>query len=294
MPNINKHNTHILLDFEYYAPESVHEASKLLKEFGSDAAALAGGTDVIVKMKDGTRRPKYIINLKKIPGLSGIKETSDGIEIGALTKIREVEQSALIKEKYSILHKAARVLGSVQVRNLATIGGNICNASPCADSAVGLLSLDAVAHISGLEGERDVPLVDFFVGPGRTVLAPGEILTSVKVPKVASESKSGFNRVARASMDLATVSLAAVVTMKNGVVEDSRLAWGTVAPTPMRTKDVEEFLKGKKLSDEVIEEAAELASKSIKPREKGRSNGPYKRRVAKGFIVETLSKLRES
>jgi len=294
MANINKHNTHILLDFEYYAPETIQEASKILKEHGSDAVALAGGTDVIVKMKEGTRRPKHIVNLKKIPGLSGIKKTAEGIEIGALTKIREVEKSALIKEEYPVLHEAARVLGSVQIRNLATIGGNICNASPCADSAVGLLSLDAVAHIVGLEGERNVPLVSFFLGPGRTVLAPGEILTSVIVPKTAPGSKSAFNRVARVSMDLATISLAAVVTMKNGVVEDSRFAWGTVAPTPMRTEDVEEFLKGKKLTDEVIEEAAELASKSIKPREKGRSNGPYKRRVAKGFIVETLSKLRES
>ncbi|MBC8463254.1 xanthine dehydrogenase family protein subunit M [Candidatus Bathyarchaeota archaeon] len=294
MANINKHNTHILLDFEYYAPETVREASKLLKEHGSDAVALAGGTDVIVKMKEGTRRPKYIVNLKKIPGLSGIKETSKGIEIGSLTKIREVEKSALIRDEYPILHEAARALGSVQIRNLATIGGNICNASPCADSAVGLLSLDAVAHIEGLEGERDVPLGDFFLGPGRTVLAPGEILTSVKVPKTAPGSKSAFNRVARVSMDLATISLAAVVTMKQGVVENSRLAWGTVAPMPMRTKDVEDFLKGKKLTDEVIEKAAELASKSIKPREKGRSTGPYKRRVAKGFIIETLSKLKES
>jgi carbon-monoxide dehydrogenase medium subunit len=294
MANINKYNTHILLDFEYYAPETVREAAKLLKEHGSDAVALAGGTDVIVKMKEGTRRPKYIVNLKKIPGLSGIKETSKGIEIGALTKIREVEKSTLIRDKYPVLHQAARVLGSVQIRNLATIGGNICNASPCADSAVGLLSLDAVAHIEGLDGERDVPLVDFFLGPGRTVLAPGEILTSVKVPKTAPGSKSAFNRVARVSMDLATISLAAVVTMKQGVVENSRLAWGTVAPTPMRTKDVEDFLKGKKLTDEVIEKAAELASKSIKPREKGRSTGPYKRRVAKGFIIETLSKLKES
>ncbi len=294
MPNINKHNTHIVSDFEYYAPKTLEEASKLLKELGKEAAALAGGTEIIVKMKEGSRRPKHIVNLKKIPGLSGIKETSDGIEIGALTTIREVETSSLIKEKYPILYESAKVLGSVQIRNRATVGGNICNASPCADTAVGLLSADATACISGLEGEREVPLVDFFIGPGRTVLAPGEILTSIKVPKMASGSKSVFNRVARVSMDLATISLAAVAIMKNGVVDDVKLAWGTVAPTPMRTKDVEAFLKGKKLTDEIIDETAELASKSIKPREKGRSTGPYKRRVAKGFIVETLSKLRES
>ncbi|MBE0634366.1 xanthine dehydrogenase family protein subunit M [Candidatus Bathyarchaeota archaeon] len=294
MSHINKYNTHVLLDFEYHAPETVQEAAKILKKHGSDSVALAGGTDIIVKMKDGSRRPKHIVNLKKIPGLSGIKETSTGVEIGALTKIREIEKSTLIKEKYPILHEAARVIGSVQIRNLATVGGNICNASPCADSAVGLLSLDAAVHIVGLEGERDVPLRSFFLGPGKTVLASGEILTSVKVPKTASGAKSVFNRVARVSMDLATISLAAVVKMKNGVVEDCRLAWGTVAPTAMRTRDVEEYLKGKELTDEVIDEAAELASKSIKPREKGRSNGPYKRRVAKGFIIETLSKLKES
>ena len=185
MPNINIHNTHIISDFEYYAPETLQEASKLLKELGKDAAALAGGTEVIVKMKEGSRRPKHIVNLKKIPGLSGIKETSDGIEIGALTTIREIETSPLIKEKYPILYQSAKVLGSVQIRNRATVGGNICNASPCADTAVGLLSAEGGAHISGPDGERKVPLVDFFLGPGRTVLAPGEILTSITVPKMA-------------------------------------------------------------------------------------------------------------
>jgi CO/xanthine dehydrogenase FAD-binding subunit len=289
---INKHNTHILLGFEYSAPTTIVEACKLLAEH-SDAIVLAGGTDVIVKMKEGSLRPKHVVNIKKIPGLSGIKETPDGIWIGALTRIRDIEKSTLVQEKLHILYEAVRVIGSVQVRNLATVGGNVCNASPAADSAVALLALDAVAHISGPGGERRVPFSEFFKGPGSTVLARGELLTGITVPGSLVGWKGCWVRVARASMDIATISLAATVKMEDGFVKDIHLAWGTVAPTPMRTRDVEAFIEGKKLDYSVIDEAAKLAAKSIRPRESGRSSGVYKRRVAEGFVREALTQLAE-
>jgi len=289
---INKHNTHILLGFEYSAPTTIVEACKLLVEY-SDAVVLAGGTDVIVKMKEGSLRPKRVVNIKKIPGITGIMETSDGIWIGALTRIRDIERSKLVQEKILVLYEAVRVIGSVQVRNLATIGGNVCNASPAADSAVALLALDAVAHISGPEGERKVPFSEFFKGPGSTDLARGELLTGITVPSKLVGWKGCWVRVARASMDIATISLAATVKIEDGCVKDIHLAWGAVAPTPMRTRDVEAFIVGKKLDYSVIDEAAKLAAKSIRPRESGRSSGAYKRRVAEGFVREALTRLAE-
>lgn len=291
--DINKHNTHILHRFEYHAPVTVTEAVKLLEELGSEATILAGGTDLIVKMKDGSERPRHIVNIKQIPGLSGVKETPEGLWIGTLTKISELENSRVIK-KLPVLYEAARVIGSVQVRNLATVGGNICNASPAADSAIAFLALDAVAQITGPNGDRKVPFGEFFTGPGRTVLKEGELLTSITVPRDVYSWKGHWARVARASMDIATISLATTAKMDGGVVKEIRLAWGTVAPTPMRTENVEDYLRGKKLEQSIIEEAAMLAASSIKPRDRGRSSGPYKRKVAKGFIREALTKFAEA
>ena len=292
--NINTHNTHILMGFEYHAPTSVEEAVRLLSEYGGDASALAGGTDLIVRMKDGSHRPKHVVNLKRIAGLAEIKETREGIHMGALTRIRDIEKSELVGKRLPVLREAARTIGSVQIRNLATLGGNLCNASPSADTAVALLAYDAVAHIAGPRGDRVVPLDGFFKGPGATVLERGEILTGVSAPKPAKNTVGRWLRVARASMDIATISLAVTLRLKDGAVEDSRFAWGTVAPTPMRTKDVEAYVKGRRLDHACIEEAAGLASRSIKPRESGRSRGPYKRRVAHGFVVEALTSLSEA
>ena len=292
--NINTHNTHIVMGFEYHAPTSVAEAVKLLSEYGGDASALAGGTDLIVRMKDGSHRPKHVVNLKKIMGLAEIKETRESIHIGALTRIRDIEKSELIGKRLPVLQEAARTLGSVQIRNLATLGGNLCNASPCADTAVALLAYDAVAHIAGPSGDKAVPLDGFFKGPGATALERGEILTGVSVPKPAKNTVGRWLRVARASMDIASISLAVTVKLKDGVAEDSRFAWGTVAPTPMRTKEVEAYVRGRRLDQACIEEAATLASRGIKPRESGRSRGPYKRRVAHGFVVEALTSLVEA
>ncbi|MFH0850098.1 MAG: xanthine dehydrogenase family protein subunit M [Candidatus Bathyarchaeota archaeon] len=292
--NINTHNTHIVMGFKYHAPTSVAEAVKLLSEYGGDTSALAGGTDLIVRMKDGSHRPKHIVNLKRIMGLAEIKETRESIHMGALTRIRDMEKSELIGKRLPVLQEAARTLGSVQIRNLATLGGNLCNASPCADTAVALLAYDAVAHIAGPSGDRAVPLDGFFKGPGATALERGEILTGVSVPKPAKNTVGRWLRVARASMDIATISLAVTVKLKDGVAEDSRFAWGTVAPTPMRTKEVEAYVRSRRLDQACIEEAARLASQSIKPRESGRSRGPYKRRVAHGFVVEALTSLVEA
>src|SRR5512132_1021410 len=158
--------------FDYYQPATLQEASRLLKENGAGGRLLAGGTDLVIAMKEKGLLPKYIVDLKRLPGLSGIRENSDGsISLGALTTLREIETSALILKKYPFLAQSAAEVGSIQIRNRATIGGNMANASPSADTSPALMALGATATIVGVNGERTVGLEEFFKGPGQSVMS---------------------------------------------------------------------------------------------------------------------------
>ena len=154
--SINTHNTHIVQCFEYHAPASVAEATNLLDEHGVEAMILAGGTDLIPKMKQAILKPKHVVNLKHIPELAGVREEAEQIRIGALTRLRDLERSIIVTEKLPLLHEAVTAIGSVQIRNMATVGGNLCNASPAADSAQALVALGAKANIAGPKGERSI------------------------------------------------------------------------------------------------------------------------------------------
>ena len=167
---INRHNTHILHAFQYHNPTSVIDACKLLSDLPEDTRIIAGGTDLIPKMKEDILRPSNIVNIKNIPGLSGIDEKDNCIQIGALTKIREIEKNSLIQEKANILHQATRIIGSIQIRNLATIGGNLCNASPAADGAAALIALNAEVTVRSHKKVRCVNLETFFKSPGKSIL----------------------------------------------------------------------------------------------------------------------------
>ncbi len=289
--SINRQNTHIIpFGFEYHSPKSLGEAVELLERYGGEAVPLAGGTDLIVKMKQRLMEPKHVVNLKGIEGLDGIEDGPDGMRIGALTKLRTLERSGLIRERLPVLHDAVRALGSVQVRNMATLGGNLCNASPCADTAVALLALDAVAHMAGPEGERSVPLEGFFEGPGLTVLGPGEILTGVQVPKPKPGTGTSFMKIGRTSLDIATVSVAAALTLSDGVVDHCRVALGSVAPTPLRVPNVERFLVGKRLTEDVLNETAEMVSRTIRPITDIRGTAEYRREASKALTVDALTR----
>ncbi len=293
MYDINKVNTHIIpIEFEYFSPDSLDEAINLLKKYGDEARILAGGTDLLVNIKQRVREPKYIISLKKLP-LTYIEENEKGIRIGAATKLRMLERSSLIRGKFHVLYDAIKVIGSVQIRNMATLGGNLCNASPAADSAPALLVLEARAKIAGPDGEREVPIQEFLVGPRKTCLRNGEILKEIFVPYMPLNSSTSFLRIGRTSMDIAKINIAVLLRMTEGKVEECRIALGAVAPTPIRVKRAEEFLKGKVLSEEVLEEAGEIVSQEISPITDIRATAEWRREVSKVLTRDAILKAKE-
>ena len=289
--DINRFNTHIVpIRFDYHAPKSIEEAVRLLEEYGEEAQILAGGTDLIPKIKQRILEPKHVINLKAIPELACIKETPDGVKIGALTKLRAIELSPLINGKLPVLGEAARAIGSVQVRNRGTIGGNLCNASPCADTATALMVLDTVARVDSVEGSREAPIGEFFDGRGLTVVAPNEMLRELVVPNLPEGTGSAFVKVGWTTFDIATVNVAVALKLDDERVVDCRIALGACSPAPFRVRRAEEALKGKKLTDEILEEAAQVVSEHIEPRERWRRAPPeYRRKTSKALALEALT-----
>jgi len=288
MININKWNTHILSKpFEYHQPETVQEAVILLATL-PDSKVIAGGTDLVPKMKQRLLEPANVVNLKKIAEMQGIKETKNGVWIGAATKLRAIERSSTIQQKLPLLYQSVKTIGSVQIRNMGTLGGNVCNASPAADGALGLVTLDATAHIAGSKGVRDVPVYEFFKGPGATVLAKDEVVTGFTVKYPEKGTGYHFISIGRMALDISTISIAVALTNKNVKVTKARVALGSVAPTPLRLPEVEKYLSGKTLTDKIILEAADMVCKGIKPITDVRASAEYRREASKGMAMEAL------
>lgn len=286
MSNINKFNTHIIgKPFNYHQPETVEEAVKLLDKL-DNARVIAGGTDLIPKMKQRLFEPTDLVNLKKIPELVGVKETDGGIWIGAATKLRDIEKNKLVQEKIPLQYLCTKTIGSVQIRNMGTLGGNVCNASPAADGALGLVTLNATAHLAGVKGIRDVPVEEFFTGPGASVLEKDEIVTGFTVPIPEKNTGYHFISIGRMALDISTISIAVTVTIEDGKVKASRIALGSVAPVPLRLPDIDKFIEGKELTDELIIKAAEKVSAGIKPIDDIRATAEYRREAAKGMAME--------
>ena len=266
--------------FDFYQPASLAEASRLLKENGPGGRFLAGGTDLVIAMKEKGLLPKYIVDLKRVPGLSGIRENSDGsISIGALTTMYAIETSPLLRGKFPFLSQSAAEVGSIQIRNRATVGGNMANATPSADVAPSLIALGAAAKIAGAAGARAVPLEEFFRGPGQNIMSPDEILTEIVIPKTSPQLVGEYIKFSpRDMMDLAYVGVAVVYNLEQdrrctGV----RIVLGAVAPTPIRAKRSEGLLEGKVLSEELADQMGAEAAKESKPISDVRSTAEYRR-----------------
>jgi len=279
-------------EFKYFEPHTLAEALALLEQYSNNenAKILAGGTDLLVGMKEKGLTPDYLINIKYIPGLNYIKQDEEKLRIGATTTIGEIVDNDLINKKFNILAQAASVLGSVQVRNRATIGGNLCNAAPSAEMAPALLTLDAQARIAGKKGERIVPLEKFFLGPGKTVLKK-EILVEIIVPFFPPQTKGIYIKNSpRKAMDIAAVgvAVAAVLDRDKKVFNKVRIALGAVAPTPMRAVKAEEFLINKEISSSAIREAAQIASREAKPITDIRSSEWYRREIVRVSVERAL------
>jgi carbon-monoxide dehydrogenase medium subunit len=294
--HINKVNTHIMpLRFEYHAPATLDEAAELLEKYGREAKILAGGTDLIPQIKQRRAEPRHVVNIKRIPELARIEEEDGGIGIGSSARLRAIELSPLMNEKLPLLVEAAKAVGSVQIRNMATIGGNICNASPSADMATPLLALDAEAHVYGKGGARSYPIGEFFLGGGEVRLDPGEMLTGMTVPLPPEGAGSAFEKVGWTTFDIATVNVAAVVTLKENRIDFCRVALGACSPAPMRVAQAEEALKGREPTDEALEEAAACISACVEPRERWRRAPPeYRRRTSKALAVDAISRAVEA
>ena len=274
--------------FEYIEPRSIPEICSLLYRYGDEAKILAGGTDLLVRMKEKEIRPRYLIDLKAIPGLNFIRYVEgNGITIGALTCLSDLEESPLIQEKAKILTRAAPTIGAIQTRNKATLGGNLCNASPASDMAPALLALEARTKLIGLGGERIIPLEDFFLGPGKTCLNPGEILAEIIIPgKMLGKTGVYLKHSTRRALDLAIVSTA--VVMETGsdraYIQDIKIALGAVAPTPLRLKSVEEMLKQELPEEPLLEQAAQKAATEVSPITDLRASAEYRREMVRVLL----------
>jgi carbon-monoxide dehydrogenase medium subunit len=264
--------------FEYYAPKTMDEAFILLDQYRDRAKVIAGGTDLLAQIDAGVHRPAHVIDIEGV-GLSYLSfDHSEGLKIGGATPLCNLESSDLLREKYPAVCSAAGEVGSVAIRNVGTLGGNICNASPCADTVPALIGLGAGLKIVGSSGERVVPLEAFFTGPGLTLLQGNELLAEVQVPLPPSGTQTAYiKHKIRDSIDLAIVNVAAVILIDDGVCRDVKLVVGSAGPTVFRAREAEHVLKGNTLDDERIGRAAVLAAKESKPITDSRGSAEYRR-----------------
>jgi carbon-monoxide dehydrogenase medium subunit len=282
-------NTHILLEeFEYLEPATLGEAVALLNEHGERAELLAGGTHLLVQMKLERTAPACVINLKRLPGLRGISRQGDGLHVGPLTKICTARDDPRVQAGYTALADACAAFGSAQIQLMGTIGGNLGNASPASDTVPALMALDAQLTAAGPDGERQMSVEEFLVGPGQTALKRGEILTDVALPEPQPGTGSAFIKLSRVAADLAKVSVAAVVVRDGERIVDCRLAFGSVAPTVLRARDAEQVLIGQPFSAELALEAGRAASEAVAPIDDIRSTAWYRREVVKALTHDVL------
>ncbi len=286
--------------FDYHRPTTLSEAWSLAEEPG--ARLIAGGTDLMNRIRDGRERPSALISLRNIPALTGIEIAVSGAasrlrqmtalcSIGAATPIADLLAHEGLAVAFPLVVDAARRLGGPQVRNVATLGGNLCNASPCADTAPPLLVLEARVRIESQTGSRELPLEEFFVAPGQTRLNPGEILTAVLLDAPPAGSVGTFQRRSRVSMDVSMASVALLLTLDGQRCVRARLAAGSVAPRPIRLHGVEALLEGELLSEDLIEAARAQTEREITPISDVRSSAWYRRRVTGAMVERAMGEL---
>jgi len=279
-----------LPEFEYVAPASLKEVIAVLREHGDTAKLLSGGTDLIPRMKKLAITPGVVVDLNRISELSFIDMREDSLCIGAGTRLTDILQSPLVQEKAGVLVEAIRVLASPGIRNRATIGGNLCNASPAADTAPPLLSLDASVKLQGRDGDRVVALSQFFTGPGETIRRVDEILTEVLIPY--KQGPSAFLKIGRRKgFTLSIASVAAFAVITDGKFEDIRVALGAVAETPILSGKVENLLKGTEVSEENIEKASALVKEEVRPISDVRASAAYRKEMASVLVKRVLNKI---
>ena len=279
--------------FDLVLPRSVDDCLKVLSERAGDTKLVAGGTDLLPQMKNGVVKPARVVDLSGIPALRTIQNGA-GLRIGAAVTARALELDPKVRAGYAAIAEGGALVGSVQVRNLATVGGNLCNAAQSADMAPPLVALDAEAVIAGPKGQRRVPLADFFTGVRKTVVAPDEMLIELVVPAPGAQSGGNYIRhTPRRELDIAVVGVASQITLANGVCSNVRIALASVAPTPVRATAAENALTGQALTPALIERAAALSVEAAKPISDQRGSADFRRHLVRVLTQRTLTTAHE-
>ncbi len=280
-----------LSSFDYLAPETIEEACSLLSKYKGKARVIAGGTDLLISMKKRQISPKYIVSIKGIPRLDYIhynKET--GLKIGALATLQSIASSPIIEEKFEPLAAACNKIGIPQVRNMGTIGGNICNAGPSQDSIPALLVLDAKLKLVGLQSERIVAVDKFFTGPFQTALDKAELLTEIQIPAPPPRSDGCYQWLTKITeADETLVGVAVLITADStaSLCKDIKIGLCSVSPIPIRARQAEEMLRGKKLESKIIEQAAQAAAEETRPR----SRADYRRQMTSVLVKRAVNEV---
>lgn len=275
--------------FEYHEPSSIEAASEILGRYGREAAALAGGTALLVDIQHGELQPHHVVSLWKIPGL-GTLHADGSYQIGSLLTVTELG-NALGHPALQGLRDAARSLGSWQIQNLATVGGNICKASPGADLVPPLLCLDARLALQSASAQREAPLDGFLIGPDQTALAPGELLVSIHVPQPPPRTGTAFLKIMRRqALDCSIVSVCARVTLESDgrTCREARIGLAAVAPNPFRAKSAEAVLAGRQIDDGILREAAQLAVGEARPITDVRASAEYRRLLVAELVARVI------
>ena len=276
----------VLQPFEFFEPTTVEEVVELVD--GKKSMVLAGGVDLILKMRRRFLLPEKVVSLQKVPGLDYVKGNGSGLKFGALTTLRQIEQAQVVKEKFPLLNEAISKIVSVQTKTMGTAVGNLCAATPASDVAPPLYVMGAQIKITGKTSKRELPIEDFFVAVGQTALKPHEIVTEIIIPGLSSGTGTAFLKLSKTAEDIAKVNVAVMVTLADGKCSDAKIALGSVAPTPIRAGKAEEVMKGEEMDKGAIDEASEAAAEAASPISDVRSTAEYRKEMVRVLVKDAL------
>jgi carbon-monoxide dehydrogenase medium subunit len=280
--------------FEYYSPRTLDEAIALLQKLGPEAKLLSGGQSLIPMMKLRLVAPEYIVDINRIPGLDYISESDGHLKIGALAREHQLESSEAVKTKFPILADTAKVIADPLVRSQATVCGNLAHGDPANDHPATMLALGATIVATGPRGQRQIPIEDFFPGLFTTALEPEEILTEIRVPVPPPKSGGAYLKLERKVGDFATAGVAVQIELDGGgVCKRAGVGLTNVGMTPIKAKQTEAFLAGKKLDDSTIQQAAQLAASESEPMDDIRGSAEYKRDLVRVLTARALTRAHE-
>jgi carbon-monoxide dehydrogenase medium subunit len=274
-----------MIRFDYIEPTTLKKTLSLLEKHGDDARVIAGGTSLLIMMRQRLLTPKVVISLARIPKFDRITyNQEDGLRIGAGARHRDIELSPIVKRHYPLLHETFRKVAQPRIRNMGTVGGNLAAGDPLTDPGASLIALDATVVLTGSQGQRVLRLDEFFIDYYQTALNPGELLTEIRVPPPQRPGWSHIKFTPRSVEDFATVGVAITLSAKSGVCEDVRLGLNSVASTIIHARRAEEALRGKPITDAALREMGEVAATEVDPMDDNRGSADYKREMVKVLV----------